>query len=125
MILRKFLAVEASWYLPKVSPCCSTIARKRIYPMPKYSCTFVSDGVNGQITFPQFITQWEMDILANEFIVQDDDLFVVTYPRSGTTWTEQIVHLILNQGEQGEQPLTDAAPWLETLPGGHYYYASV
>ena len=85
--------------------------------MSKYPCTFVSDGANGQITFPPFITQREMDILANEFIVHDDDLFVVTYPRSGTTWTEQIVHLLLNQGEQGEQPLTDAAPWLETLPG--------
>jgi hypothetical protein len=57
-----------------------------------------------------------MDVLANEFVVHDDDLFVVTYPRSGTTWTEQIVHLIRNQGEQGEQLLTDAAPWLETLP---------
>jgi hypothetical protein len=57
-----------------------------------------------------------MDVLADEFVVLDDDLFVVTYPRSGTTWTEQIVHLILNKGEQGEQFLTDAAPWLETLP---------
>jgi hypothetical protein len=84
--------------------------------MSKYPCTFVSDGESGQIPFPPFITQQDMDVLTNEFIVHDDDLFVVTYPRSGTTWTEQIVHLILNQGEQGEQRLTDAAPWLETLP---------
>jgi len=84
--------------------------------MSEYPCTFVSDGKGGQIPFPPFITQREMDILANEFVVHDNDLFVVTYPRSGTTWTEQIVHLIRNQGEQGEQLLTDAAPWLETLP---------
>jgi hypothetical protein len=57
-----------------------------------------------------------MDSLTNDFVVHGDDIFVVTYPRSGTTWTEQIVHLILNKGEQGEQLLTDAAPWLETLP---------
>jgi hypothetical protein len=84
--------------------------------MSEYPCSFVSDGEGSQIPFPPFITQHEMDILANQFVVQDNDVFVVTYPRSGTTWTEQIVHLILNEGEQGEQRLTDAAPWLETLP---------
>lgn len=84
--------------------------------MPENLNNFVSDGKGGQIPFPPFITQQEMDILANDFVTHEDDVFVVTYPRSGTTWTEQIVHLILNQGEQGEQRLTDAAPWLETLP---------
>lgn len=84
--------------------------------MSDYSTVFVSDGQGGQIPFPPFISQQVMDVLASEFVVQDDDVFVVTFPRSGTTWTEQIVHLILNQGEQGEQRLTDAAPWLETLP---------
>jgi hypothetical protein len=57
-----------------------------------------------------------MDLIEREFVVQDDDIFVVTYPRSGTTWTEQMVHLLVNKGEQGEQRLTDAVPWLETLP---------
>jgi hypothetical protein len=84
--------------------------------MSEYPCTYVRNRESGQIPFPPFITQQDMDVLANEFIVHDNDLFVVTYPRSGTTWTEQIVHLLLNQGEQGEQLLTDAAPWLETLP---------
>ena len=27
-----------------------------------------------------------------------------------------MVHLLINQGEQGEQRITDAVPWLETLP---------
>jgi hypothetical protein len=84
--------------------------------MSEYACSFVIDGKGSQIPFPPFITQQEIDILANDFVTHDDDVFVVTYPRSGTTWTEQIVHLILNQGEQGEQLLIDAAPWLETLP---------
>jgi hypothetical protein len=57
-----------------------------------------------------------MDLIENEFVVKDGDVFVVTYPRSGTTWTEQMVHLLLNQGVQGEQRITDAVPWLETLP---------
>jgi hypothetical protein len=74
--------------------------------MSDYACTFVSDREGGQIPFPPFNTQQEMDILANDFVAHDDEVFVVTYPRSGTTWTEQTVHLIPNKGEQGEQLLT-------------------
>jgi hypothetical protein len=76
----------------------------------------VRDGKGGQIKFPIFISQQDMDLIEKEFVVKDDHVFVVTYPRSDTTWTEQIVHLLVNNGEQGEQRLTDAVPWLETLP---------
>ena len=57
-----------------------------------------------------------MDIIANEFVVQEHDIFVVTFPRSGTTWMEQVIHLLLHNGDQGSKVLGDAAPWVETLP---------
>jgi hypothetical protein len=76
----------------------------------------VSDGKGGQIKFPVFISQADMDLIEKEFVVKDGDVFVVTYPRSGTTWTEQMVHLLVRNGVQGEQRITDAVPWLETLP---------
>ena len=84
--------------------------------MTEYQSNLVSDGKGGQIKFPIFVSQADMDFIEKEFVAKDGDIFVVTYPRSGTTWTEQIVHLLVNNGEQGEQRLTDAVPWLETLP---------
>ena len=84
--------------------------------MGEFQINLVSDGKGGQIKFPIFISQADMDLIEKEFVVKDGDVFVVTYPRSGTTWTEQMVHLLVNKGEQGEQRLTDAVPWLETLP---------
>jgi sulfotransferase len=84
--------------------------------MAQMQSNLVRDGDGGQIKFPIFISQADMDLIEKEFVVKDGDVFVVTYPRSGTTWTEQIVHLLVNKGEQGEQRLTDAVPWLETLP---------
>jgi hypothetical protein len=82
----------------------------------EFKFNLVNDGKGGQIKFPVFISQADMDLIEKEFVVQDDDVFVVTYPRSGTTWTEQMVHLLVRNGEQGEQKITDAVPWLETLP---------
>lgn len=84
--------------------------------MAEYKHSLVNDGRGGQISFPPFITQREMDIIAKEFAVMDDDVFVVTFPRSGTTWMEQVIHLLLNNGEQGSKVLGDAVPWVETLP---------
>ena len=84
--------------------------------MAEYKANLIQDGKGGFIPFPFMITQEHMDLLAKEFTIKDNDIFVVTYPRSGTTWTEQIVHLLVNHGEQGDLLLTDAVPWLETIP---------
>lgn len=84
--------------------------------MAEMQSILVRDGKGGQIKFPVFISQADMDLIEKEFVAKDGDVFIVTYPRSGTTWTEQMVHLLVNKGEQGEQRLTDAVPWLETLP---------
>jgi hypothetical protein len=83
--------------------------------MAEFQSNLVKDGKGGQIKFPMFISQADMDMIQKDFVVRNGDVFVVTYPRSGTTWTEQMVHLLVNKGEQGDQRLTDAVPWLETL----------
>ena len=58
-----------------------------------------------------------------DFRLRPDDLFVVTYPKSGTTWMQQIVRLIANDGEDDGTIVTEAIPWLEkdygkVLPSG-------
>ncbi|XP_027026370.1 sulfotransferase 2B1-like isoform X2 [Tachysurus fulvidraco] len=52
------------------------------------------------------------------FQVQDDDIFVITYPKSGTTWMQEILPLILTGGDltpvltlQGYERV----PWLEEV----------
>jgi len=49
--------------------------------------------VNG-IVFPSFITQQRLDEL-RDFPLKPDDLFIPPYPKSGTTWLQQIVKLIV------------------------------
>ena len=58
------------------------------------------------------VTQEKVDLLKT-FPLRPDDVWVVTYPKSGTTWTQQIMKLIRNGGKDDERKITDFAPWLE------------
>ncbi|XP_070589502.1 amine sulfotransferase-like [Erythrolamprus reginae] len=52
----------------------------------------------------------------DSFEIRDDDTFIITYPKSGTIWTQNIVSLILYEGHRdGTENVTliDRAPWLE------------
>ncbi|KAJ3608324.1 hypothetical protein NHX12_025373 [Muraenolepis orangiensis] len=51
-----------------------------------------------------------------EFSFRPDDILIITYPKSGTTWTQEIVPLILSQGDPtvvDTVPNWDRVPWLE------------
>ena len=62
---------------------------------------------------PLFITQHRLDSL-KEIDLFPDDIWVVTYPRCGTTWTQQIVRSILSKGDDA-QKISQAIPWLEDV----------
>ncbi|KAM3873443.1 sulfotransferase 2B1-like [Diretmus argenteus] len=53
---------------------------------------------------------------AQEFLVEDTDVIVATYPKSGTTWMQEILPLVLNGGDLTPVqtiPNWDRVPWLE------------
>ncbi|XP_071969479.1 3-beta-hydroxysteroid sulfotransferase-like isoform X2 [Engystomops pustulosus] len=55
-----------------------------------------------------------------EFETRDDDVFNVTYPKSGTTWLQEILSLIYSNGDPTPVKTTfswDRVPWLEQHSG--------
>ncbi|XP_067914672.1 sulfotransferase 2B1-like [Heterodontus francisci] len=55
-----------------------------------------------------------------EFQVRDDDVFIVTYPKSGTTWMQEILPLIYSNGDLTPVqsiPNWQRVPWLEQING--------
>ena len=50
-----------------------------------------------------------------QFPLRPEDIFIVTFPKSGTTWMQQIVKLLRNGGQPNEVKLDRAIPWLEML----------
>ncbi|KAJ8317791.1 hypothetical protein KUTeg_004657 [Tegillarca granosa] len=50
--------------------------------------------------------------LKEDFIVREDDVYICTYPRSGTNWTHEIVRMLLN----GKAEYVELFSFLEILP---------
>lgn len=77
------------------------------------STGFVSIGPN-KYTYPLNLTV-HADNLYN-FEAREDDIWIVTFPRSGTTWTQELVWLIannLNYDGTKREMLKIRSPYLE------------
>lgn len=99
--------------VPFACPLETRLNRKGCPLMLPYQHSLVNNGAGGSLICLPFVTQSGMDVLANQFTVRDNDLFVVSYPKSGTNWVRQIVHLLLHEGVQGDKRLHETVPLLE------------
>lgn len=52
--------------------------------------------------------------IINNFVTKDSDVFITTYVKSGTTWTQEICHQLLSKG-LGDLNYSKSCPWLEAL----------
>ena len=84
--------------------------------VPAFEITMADHSLNlnyvDGIPFPPFIDQKRMDEL-QEWHVLPNDVYIVTYPKSGTTWAQQIVKLIRSGGVEDGVNVKDSIPWLE------------
>ena len=73
--------------------------------------------ING-LPVPLYITQLQMDSL-RDIELFSDDIWIVTYPKSGTAWTQQIVRSILCKGDDNKK-ISEAVPWLEAAKNNSF-----
>ena len=52
------------------------------------------------------------------FKLREDDIWIVTYPKCGTTWTQELVWTLANDVdlEKAKMPLYIRSPWIDSLP---------
>ncbi|XP_066265895.1 sulfotransferase 1C4-like [Branchiostoma lanceolatum] len=58
------------------------------------------------IPLPRHLATEDMDAI-QDFAVRDDDVFIITYPKSGTAWLQRIVSLLHNDGDVSKTELKD------------------
>ncbi|XP_052036567.1 probable alcohol sulfotransferase isoform X2 [Apodemus sylvaticus] len=61
-----------------------------------------------------------LEDIRNKFMVKEEDVIILTYPKSGTNWLVEIVCLIQTKGDPKwiqSVPIWDRSPWLETNCG--------
>ncbi|XP_025062822.1 amine sulfotransferase-like [Alligator sinensis] len=65
--------------------------------------------------YTKYVTPELIDSL-EEFEIRVSDVFLITYPKSGTVWTQNILSLIFHEGHRDETEdihVIDRVPWLE------------
>src|SRR5262245_14593009 len=53
-----------------------------------------------------------------EFVPRPDDVFIVTYPRSGTTWMQMILYQLTTDGSMDFPHIAEYCPWFEKSQRG-------
>lgn len=48
-----------------------------------------------------------------DYVARPDDIFIVSYPRSGTTWLQMILYQLTTDGQMDIEHIAQVCPWFE------------
>jgi hypothetical protein len=66
------------------------------------------------VWLPNVVSGWiHQRVRHLEFTPRPDDVFIVTYPRSGTTWLQMILYQLTTDGEVVFPHIAEFCPWFE------------
>ncbi len=84
----------------------------------KRSTSRLLRGISAVLRWSAWPTNWCVERIAQrlrhlEFVPREDDIFIVTYPRSGTTWMQMILYQLTTEGSMDFPHIAEYCPWFE------------
>lgn len=73
-----------------------------------YNVMFLINAVSGKIYLTLKVKRYLL-----EFDDWPDDIYVVSFMRSGTTWVQMIMYQLTTDGEMNFESISDVSPWFE------------
>ena len=75
----------------------------------------IGDELEPGMRLPDGISAEKIKDIVQKFSIRPNDVFVATYPKCGTTWMQQIVKLVWNNGIEDGRDIDEALPWIESM----------
>lgn len=75
----------------------------------------IKDELEPGIQLPNGMSTEETKGIIQSFSIRANDVFVATYPKCGTTWMQQIVKLVWNNGVENGHDIDEALSWIESM----------
>ena len=90
------------------------LLRAALSPFEPHPCGAKGEKI-GQVTLLTGTKAKNVKELRSKVVLRADDLFVCGYPKSGTTWTQQIVKLIKDKGVESGKHMEEVFPFVDSM----------
>jgi len=68
------------------------------------------------VPIPVFIPKERMEEVKNSHKTRPDDVYIATFPKSGTTWLQKLLNEILGKPQGESDQISTSVPWCEGSP---------
>lgn len=69
----------------------------------------------GSVRYAPGVKEENLKLLRERFKTFPGDIFIYAFPKSGTTWTQQIVKLVLNNGIEDSRDIEEHTLWVDQM----------
>lgn len=96
----------------KFATVAGTLDDQFLKDFPCYMDGLVASSPGRYVTLPEYPKKAET---VYNLIPRSDDVYILTFPKCGTTWMQELVWLVINQCdfEKAKTPLNIRSPFLE------------
>ncbi len=88
---------------------------KRIVSPGLAAGSFTTGILSDLLRYLSWVAGWQK-LKRVDYESLPDDVFLATYPRSGTTWLQMMLYQLITDGEMRFSHISERIPWLERIP---------